>query len=92
MISREGREGELKIKKSRLVLGSIFLILSGSFLNIGRYFQLITWKTKVLGGESVEAYPLLQFRYLHTIDKFLFASFGLIGILFIVLSFKSEGN
>jgi len=80
------------MKKTLLILGSIFLILSGSFLNVGRYFQLVTWKTKVLGGEHVEGFPLIQFIHLHTTDKFLFASFGLIGLIFIILSFRDKNN
>jgi hypothetical protein len=72
-------------KKISLILGSLFILTSGLIFTIERLSRYVYWSAQINTGEYVtnpETMPLF--------DNLFIALFFLIGIVFIIVSFKKE--
>ena len=72
-------------KKISLILGSLFILTSGLIFTIERLSRYVYWSAQINTGTyrtNPETMPLF--------DNFFIALFFLIGIVFIIVSFKKE--
>lgn len=74
------------MEKICLILGSLFILISGIIFSIERLSEYIYWLAQIITGTydttNPETIPLL--------DNFFIALFFLIGIAFIFVSLKKE--
>ncbi|MFA9559934.1 hypothetical protein ACERII_21720 [Evansella sp. AB-rgal1] len=74
-------------KKISLILGSVFILTSGLIFTIERLSRYVYWSAQINTGEyatNPKTIPIL--------DNLFIALFFLIGIIFIIVSFKKESH